>query len=209
MLREETARRGILLIDDEVMSFRISYRGALAEYGIPPDLVCLAKIIGGGVPVGAVARPNEVMSVFDHTRSPQVHHSGTFNANPVTMTAGLETMKQMTEEAFGRLDRMGEYLREQLARRLLDRGIAIRITGKGSLFAGHLMREAPRDFRSIAGGSRPQAFYTELCHRMLACGIVSSARGIFGCLSTPMTDAELDAYVDAVERSLVALDYKG
>src|SRR5438046_9671964 len=99
-LSEETERHAILLVSDEVMSFRISYHGAMHEHQIRPDLTTRAKIIGGGFPVGAVAGSAGVMSVFDHTRNCKVHHGGTFNANPVTMTAGLETMKQMTPEAY-------------------------------------------------------------------------------------------------------------
>jgi glutamate-1-semialdehyde 2,1-aminomutase len=74
---------GILLIANEVMTFRLSYHGAMYEYGIRPDLTCLGKIIGGGFPVGAVCGSAAVMSVFDHTRAYKVHHGGTFNANPV------------------------------------------------------------------------------------------------------------------------------
>ena len=99
-MREETARHGILLVADEVLNFRISYHGAAHAFGMEPDLASFGKIIGGGFPVGAVGGSRRVMSVFDHTGSLKVHHGGTFNANPVTMTAGLETMRQMTPKHF-------------------------------------------------------------------------------------------------------------
>ena len=207
LLREETERHGVLLIADEVMSFRLSYHGAMHELRINPDLTTLAKIIGGGFPVGAVAGSAKVMSVFDHTGNWKVRHGGTFNANPVTMTSGLETMKQMTPEAYDRLNRMGEEIRERLARMFADRLIPAKICGKGSIFAAHLTDRDLVDFRSLHGFSRTRPIYTDLCHEMLAQGIVTTARGIFGCLSTPMTELEMDAFVEALARSLTVLGY--
>ena len=207
LLREESERHGVLLIADEVMSFRLSYRGAMHDRGISPDLTTLAKIIGGGFPVGAVAGSAEVMSVFDHTGNWRVRHGGTFNANPVTMTAGLETMKQMTAEAYDRLNAMGDQIRERLTRLFADRRIAARVCGRGSMFTAHLTDRELVDFRSLQGFSRTKPIYGELCHEMLAQGIVTTARGIFGCLSTPMTETELDAFVSALSRSLEVLGY--
>ena len=77
------------LIADEVLNFRLAYHGACHTTGIAPDLTTFGKIIGGGFPVGAVAGSRSVMSVFDHTGALKVHHGGTFNANPVTIVAGL------------------------------------------------------------------------------------------------------------------------
>jgi glutamate-1-semialdehyde 2,1-aminomutase len=205
MLREETARRSILMISDEVLTFRLSYHGAMHAFGISPDLTALAKIIGGGFPVGAVAGSSRAMSVFDHTREVKVHHGGTFNANPVTMTAGLATMQQMTPESYDRLETMGDYIREQLARMLHDRRTPAQVCGRGSLFLAHLTGEELIDFRSLTGYSRSRPVYQDLCHEMLGHGIVTTPRGVFGCLSTPMSEQELDAFVEALERSLDAL----
>jgi glutamate-1-semialdehyde 2,1-aminomutase len=205
LLREETEQAGVLLIADEVMSFRLAYDGAMRRYGINPDLVSLAKMIGGGFPVGAVAGSKQVMSVFDNTGGVRVSHSGTFNANPVTMTAGLEAMKQLTPDAYDRLNSMGDYLRERLVRLFRDRGIGGQVCGQGSLFMGHLSTRVLIDYRSLVTPTNSRRVYPELCDQLLAHGILASNRGIFGCLSTPMTMAELDAYVDAVDRSFTGL----
>jgi glutamate-1-semialdehyde 2,1-aminomutase len=205
MLREETARHGALLISDEVMSFRVHYHGALFEAGITPDVTSFGKIIGGGFPVGAVGGTKKVMQVFDHTGDWKVHHGGTFNANPVTMVAGLETMKQMTIEAYERLNALGDYLRARLTRMFRDSGTPAQVCGKGSLFTAHLTDRPVTDFRSLVGFSRTNPVYAGLCHEMLANGIVTSSRGVFGCLSTPMTEAECDAFVNAVATSLATL----
>lgn len=201
-LREETARHGILLIADEVLNFRLSFHGAAHVFGIQPDLGSFGKIIGGGFPVGAVGGSRRVMSVFDHTGGLKVHHGGTFNANPVTITAGLATLRQMTPEAYDRLDRLGDYVRERLARMFRDRGLPARVCGRGSLFLAHLTGEELIDFRSLRGFSRNNPVYGELCHAMLERGFIISPRGIFGCLSTPMTEAELDAFVTALDDSI-------
>ena len=208
-LRDETARHGILLIADEVLNFRLSYHGAAHAFGIEPDLGSFAKIIGGGFPVGAIGGSRRVMSVFDHTGSLRVHHGGTFNANPVTVTSGLATMTQLTPEIFGKLDRLGDYLRERLRRMFHDRGLRAQVCGRASLFLAHLTGEELVDFRSLKGFSRTNPVYGELCHQMLQRGIIVSPRGIFGCLSTPMTEAELDAFVAALEASLDRLGVSG
>lgn len=209
MLRSETDRVGALFISDEVMSFRLAFRGAMNEYAIAPDLTTFGKIIGGGFPVGAVAGRAQVMSVFDHRAESKVSHGGTFNANPVTMTAGLATMRQMTSDAYERLNLLGDYLRDRLTRMFHDQGIPAQVCGKGSLFIAHLTSNNLVDFRSLAGFSRTNPAYGALCHAMLAHGILTVPRGLFGCLSTPMSEAEADEFVSAVRRSLISLNYAG
>jgi glutamate-1-semialdehyde 2,1-aminomutase len=112
-LREVTRKHGIVLIFDEVISFRVGYHGAQGAFGVTPDMTTLGKIIGGGFPVGAVAGSAEVMAVFDPTRGgpPAAPHGGTFNANPVTMAAGLAAMRLLTPDAFARVDELGAKLR--------------------------------------------------------------------------------------------------
>jgi glutamate-1-semialdehyde 2,1-aminomutase len=205
-LREETARYGIVLIADEVLNFRLAYHGASHAYGIMPDLATFGKIIGGGFPVGAVAGSRRVMSVFDHTGALKVHHGGTFNANPVTIVAGLATMRHMTPEAFDRLNGLGEYARDRLRRLFRDTGRAAQVCGAGSMFLAHLTAEELIDFRSLRGFSRTNPIYGNLCHKLLEYGFILSPRGIFGCLSTPMSEAELDGLVDALGRALTELD---
>jgi glutamate-1-semialdehyde 2,1-aminomutase len=202
LLREETARHGILLVADEVLNFRISYHGAAHAFGMEPDLASFGKIIGGGFPVGAIGGSRRVMSVFDHTGSLKVHHGGTFNANPVTMTAGLETMRQMTPQAFDRLNSLGDYIRGRLARMFHDRGLAGQVCGRASMFVAHLNGGELVDYRSLRSFSRTSPAYGALCHAMLERGIIISPRGIFGCLSTPMGEPEADAFVDALDDSI-------
>ena len=198
-LRARTRECGALLIADEVLSFRIDYRGACHLLGIEPDLVALGKIIGGGFPVGAVAGKAEVMSVFDHRDGELVHHGGTYNGNPVTMVAGYETMKRLTPEVFDRLDRLGDRVRSGLQQVLSRHGIEAVATGRGSLFAVVPGNKPPNDFRALftARSTAPQL--QRIALEMLNRGILMGARGLFGALSTPMGDAEIDRFLEAAD----------
>ena len=99
-LRAATAKLGILLIFDEVISFRVATGGAQQRFGIRPDLTTLGKIIGGGLAVGAFGGRAEVMNYYDPRGGKgRINHGGTFNANPLTMAGGVATMEQLTPEA--------------------------------------------------------------------------------------------------------------
>ena len=204
-LRELTRRHGILLVADEILNFRLGYHGVFHDLGILPDVICLGKIIGGGFPVGAVGGRAEIMDVFDHRRPGAVHHGGTYNGNPVTMAAGLATLRKMTPDAYARLDRLGDSLRSQLAAMLAERGIAAQVFGRGSLFAVRLTGHALRDWRSLSAHVESEPIYGRVCHEMLGRGILMSQRGIVGALSTPMGATEIGAFVEALDGTLQAL----
>ena len=91
MLREFATENGVVLIFDEVISFRIAPGGSQEYYGITPDMTSLGKIIGGGFAVGAFGGRQDIMGLYDPTTGPRVAHAGTFNANPATMLAGAMT----------------------------------------------------------------------------------------------------------------------
>src|SRR5205823_2727149 len=111
-LRQITRAHGIVLIYDEVISFRVTYNGAQGKYGGDPDLTCFGKIIGGGLPIGAVGGSDAVMALLDPTNGPpKVVSGGTYSANPMSMAAGHAAMEQLTPEAFARLDALGSRLR--------------------------------------------------------------------------------------------------
>lgn len=204
-LRECTEKLGILMISDEVMSFRLSYYGAMHRYGIEPDLTAMGKIIGGGFPIGAISGDANIMAVFDHKKGSRVYHSGTFNANPVSVTAGLHTLRQMTLSAYEHLSHMGSYIRNQIEAKLSSRKINVRVCGEGSLFMVHLTDKPLIDYRSLQSMNGGKSVFGELCHKMLARGIVTSPHSIFGCLSTPMTMTDLDQFAEALLDSVGSL----
>jgi glutamate-1-semialdehyde aminotransferase len=96
--------------------------------GIKPDLTALAKIIGGGFPVGAVGGRAEVMEVFRPGTERGISHSGTFNGNPVTAAAGLRVLELLDDEAYARLDRLGAQLADGLRIAIADAGLAAQVT---------------------------------------------------------------------------------
>jgi glutamate-1-semialdehyde 2,1-aminomutase len=204
-LRRVTRDLGILLIFDEVISFRVDPGGAQGKYGGEPDLTAFGKIIGGGLPVGAVGGRAEVMALLDPTeRAPAVASGGTFSANPLTMAAGLAAMEQLTPEAYRRLDRLGERLRAGATAAFAEAGVPGQLTGDGSLFRILLTREPVTDYRSSLSGALPAGQMGRLHRLLLDEGVVVSTSGL-GCLSTPMGEDQVDAFVDALRRALARL----
>jgi glutamate-1-semialdehyde 2,1-aminomutase len=196
-LREVTRRHGIVLIFDEVISFRVGYHGAQGALGVTPDMTTLGKIIGGGFPVGAVAGSAEVMGVFDPTRGgpPAAPHGGTFNANPVTMAAGLAGMRLLTPEAFTRLDELGARLRASLDDCFKQAGVPGRVAGLGSLFRLHAVDRELSDYRSTRTSAAESERLVRIVRRLMEHGVLMSITGL-GCLSTPMGEAELEGLVE-------------
>ena len=107
-IAEWCAAHGVLLILDEVASWRTGYRGAGAEHhGLRPDLICLGKALGGGFPIGALGGRAEVMAMFDPRGGSIVRHAGTFNGHPVAMSAGLAVLEALDEPAIARMNAQG------------------------------------------------------------------------------------------------------
>ena len=196
----EAARdAGGLIILDEVVSLRLHYRGAQALFDIDPDLTVLAKIIGGGFPVGAVGGKANVMKVFDHRHGkPSVPQGGTFTANPVTMTAGLAAMKLLTPQAHGHIDRLGAKVRAGIAEIFRQRDFRGQVTGMGSIFKVHTHDRPIIDHRShYASGEEVRTLET-LQIELLRRGHLISAKG-YGFTTTPMTDADIDSFLTAAD----------
>jgi glutamate-1-semialdehyde 2,1-aminomutase len=195
-MREVTRAHGIVLIFDEVITFRVGYHGAQGLFGVTPDLTTLGKIIGGGFPVGAVAGRADVMAVFDPTGgSPAAPHGGTFNANPVTMAAGLAAMRLLDRQAFARLDDLGARLRASLDDCFKRVAIPGRVTGLGSLFRVHGSDREFVDYRTTRAEPEEAERLRTIARDLLDHGVLISPTGL-GCLSTPMGEPELEALVE-------------
>ena len=206
-IREWTWSHGALMLIDEVITFRTEVEGMQSRYDVLPDLTALGKIIGGGFPVGALAGRDEVMKVFASSggRAPKLPHSGTFSANPITMTAGSVAIEYYDRAAVERLNRLGDLARSRIREAIEVAGAAACVTGAGSLFRVHMRSEPPRDYRSGFPTADEKTRLSRFIDGMYDEGIVLIHTGT-GALSTAMTEAEIDRLAEAVLTSLRRLD---
>jgi glutamate-1-semialdehyde 2,1-aminomutase len=201
-LAEAARAAGVLLIFDEVISFRLGFGGAQGRLGIAPDLTALGKIIGGGFPVGAVAGRADVMSVFDPTRGkPALPHGGTFSANPVTMRAGLAAMQALTQASFERLDTIGATVRAGINAAFARQQLSGVCVGMGSLFKVHFTHHPVTDYRSVYPDAEARRRLGTFHRALLNRGVLAAGYGLFA-LSTPMTDHDITEIITAVDAAL-------
>ena len=201
MLREFTKANGIILIFDEVISYRAASGGAQEYYGITPDMTSLGKIIGGGFSIGAFGGSKAIMDLYDPTVAggPRVAHAGTFNANPVTMLAGAATLEELTPEVYRKLAEMTEYLRSGVLQVGADLETPVQVTGLGSLFGLHFTGQELIGYRDIA--AEDSAFRHQVFLGLLNEGILMAAN-LVGAVSTEIDEKEIDAFTAALRRVL-------
>lgn len=193
---------GALLVFDEVITFRTEVGGMQARHDVAPDLTAMGKFVGGGFPVGILAGRDEVMEVFVRGDSGlRLPHSGTFSANPVTMTAGLVAMELFDAEAVLRLNRMADQARRKIEEAIAVAGVPASVTGTGSLFRIHMKAEAPQDYRSAFPTVEEAECLTRFVDALYDNGIMM-VHTAMGVLSTVMGDAEIDRLAEAVLSSL-------
>src|SRR3990170_1981418 len=156
-LRDITAQLDTLLIFDEVMSgFRVAYGGAQALYGITPDITCLGKAIGGGLPVGAYGGRREIMEKIAPLGP--VYQAGTLAGNPLAVTAGIETLKILSQPgAYERLNRVSEQLSEGITEAARGAGVPVYNTRVGSMLCT-FFTEGPVTDHASAKRSDTSAF---------------------------------------------------
>lgn len=194
-LREVTARHGILLVFDEVVSFRLAWGGAQDHYGVRPDLTVLGKLIGGGFPLGAFGGRADVMALFDPSRGrPAVPHPGSYNANPISLAAGAATLELLTPEAIASINALGERVRAGLAEIFQSEAVGARVTGLGSLFGIHPAPAAggPPAEAAAAGAELQRRIYLGLYNR----GVLIDPRSV-GTVSTAIAPADVDRLLEA------------
>lgn len=213
-LRDFCDRTGALLLFDEVVSFRLGYNGFQGNCGVMPDLTALGKIIGGGLPIGAVGGRKDIMAVFDPSSGhARISHGGTFNANPLTMVAGLAAMEAYTPAEVTRLNKLGEIARDGCAEafrlaNITGQNVTIRghASGAGSIFMIHLTDQPITNYReNIAHRTEHATRYETLFRLMLNNGILMNPRGLC-VLSTAMSENEVDLFIDALVLSLRLLN---
>jgi glutamate-1-semialdehyde 2,1-aminomutase len=198
-LRDVTRELGILLIFDEVISFRVAPGGAQELYGVTPDLTTLGKIIGGGLPVAAFGGRADVMELLDPRREASLAQGGTYNGNPPGMAAGVAAMRELTPDVYEDLNRKGARVCEQLSEVFASHGVTVQINGAGSMLALHFTERPVVDYRAVAAADKKKM--RDLFLGLVNHGVLMAPR-LMGALSTPMTEDDVQEFVDAVDTAV-------
>jgi glutamate-1-semialdehyde 2,1-aminomutase len=195
-LRELCTRHGALLVFDEVMTgFRVGARGAQGLFGVTPDLTTLGKVIGGGLPVGACGGRRDVMAKLAPLGP--VYQAGTLSGNPVAVSAGLATLRQVLSPGFfDRLARSTKALVEGLAREAKAAGVAFSGDCEGGMFGIFFRDRVPGTFAEVMQSDR-EAF-NRFFHAMLERGVYLAPSAYeAGFVSAAHTPADIEATLAA------------
>ena len=203
-LREITEAHGIVLIFDEVITgFRVAYGGAQTHYGVTPDMTCLGKIIGGGLPVGAYGGKRDIMQCV--APEGDVYQAGTLSGNPLAVTAGLTTLRRLAEPGvYAQLESSAAALADGLAEATRKQGIDAWHSRVGSMLMLYFTSETVTD----ADGARTadidrfqQYFWGLIEHGVY----VAPSQFEAGFVSLVHSDADIDATIQAATQALANL----
>ncbi len=196
-LRELTTENGALLIFDEVMTgFRVGYNCAQGYFGITPDITCLGKVLGGGLPVGAYGGKAEIMEKVAPSGS--IYQAGTLSGNPLAMTAGYETISQLKPENYVEFERKGDKLEAGIKAAADQYGVPVTFNRAGSMIGFFFTNEDVINY-DVARKSDLE-FFAQYYKEMADNGIFlppSQFEGLF--LSTEHSDEDIDKTIQAVE----------
>jgi glutamate-1-semialdehyde 2,1-aminomutase len=202
-LREVTADRDIPLIFDEVMSgFRVTFGGAQHHYGVTPDLTCLGKVIGGGLPCGAFLGRADILAVAEPDRA-EFFHSSTFAGYPIAMAAGLATLDELERpDAMDVLNDEAARLRKGFQGTLDEAGLPAQVPGLGSVFSVLFTRGPLRNYRDTLAADA--AMRTRLDEALLARGVfVKPGKPFY--LSTAHDPIAIDRTLETFEGAVASL----
>jgi glutamate-1-semialdehyde 2,1-aminomutase len=202
-LREQCSQHGAVLIFDEVMTgFRVALGGAQARYGIRPDLTTLGKVIGGGLPVGAVGGRRDIMQKIAPLGP--VYQAGTLSGNPVAVAAGLATLKLVQQEGCQeRIEATAHSLVNGLAAEARKSGVTFSAQAIGSMFGIYFRESPPRSFAEVMQCDRER--FNRFFHAMLERGVYLAPSAYeAGFVSAAHGAAEIDATLAAAREAFRA-----
>ncbi|MDN6657132.1 MAG: glutamate-1-semialdehyde 2,1-aminomutase, partial [Staphylococcus simulans] len=198
-LRDITNEYGSLLIFDEVMTgFRVGYNCAQGYFDVMPDLTCLGKVIGGGLPVGAFGGKAEIMDKIAPVGS--IYQAGTLSGNPLAMTSGYETLSQLTPESYEYFNELGDILEEGLKKVAKKHNVPLTVNRAGSMI-GYFLNEGPVTNFAQANQSDLKLF-SEMYREMAKEGVFlppSQFEGTF--LSTAHTKEDIERTIEAFDKA--------
>ncbi|MCI2900549.1 glutamate-1-semialdehyde 2,1-aminomutase [Staphylococcus hominis] len=199
-LREVTKEYDSLLIFDEVMTgFRVGYNCAQGYFGVTPDITCLGKVIGGGLPVGAFGGKKEIMDKIAPVGN--IYQAGTLSGNPLAMTSGYETLSQLTPESYEYFQKLGDILEKGLKEVFAKHNVPITVNRAGSMI-GYFLNKGPVNNFEEANQSDLELF-SNMYREMAKEGIFlppSQFEGTF--LSTAHTKEDIEKTIHAFDNAL-------
>jgi glutamate-1-semialdehyde 2,1-aminomutase len=203
-LRKITRGSGSLLIFDEVITgFRLGMGGAQCKYGVTPDITCLGKIIGGGLPVGAFGGKKEIMSMVAPLGP--MYQAGTLSGNPLAMAAGLATLRKLKEPGnYKKLRQLSLNMVEGIKELVKKAGVEATVNSVDSMFTLFFTEPNPVDYRTVLKSDTKK--YSKFFENLLRAGIMfppSQFEAVF--LSLAHTDRDVDRTLDAVYKALKAV----
>ncbi|MBC1517787.1 glutamate-1-semialdehyde 2,1-aminomutase [Listeria welshimeri] len=202
-LRDLTTKYGALLIFDEVMTgFRVDYYSAQGYYVVTPDITCLGKVIGGGLPVGAYGGKKEIMEQIAPAGS--IYQAGTLSGNPLAMNAGFETVRQLTPQHYDVFRSLIKRMEEGLTEISTRREVPISINKAGSMFGFFFTDQKVINFDTAKTSNLE--FFRNYYREMLNQGIFlppSQFEGVF--ISTMHTEKEIDKTLEAFDHTCKTL----
>ena len=201
VLRKVTAKSGTLLIFDEVITgFRVAFGGAQKLYGVSPDLTCLGKIIGGGLPVGAYGGKKEIMDHIAPTGA--VYQAGTLSGNPLAVTAGIEMLNLLSQPGvYDDLEKKSERLCHGFKENVKQAGVTATFTRVGSMFSMFFTNQEIVSFESVK--TSDTHLFKRYFNAMLEEGIyIAPSQFEAGFMSAVHTDEDIDATLAAQGRAL-------
>jgi glutamate-1-semialdehyde 2,1-aminomutase len=204
VLREECTRQGALLIFDEVMTgFRVARGGAQARFGIRPDLTTLGKVIGGGLPIGALGGRREIMQKLAPLGP--VYQAGTLSGNPIAVAAGLATLKIVQSEKFQEnVEGKTQALVEGLAAQAKKAGATFSSQSIGSMFGIYFRSAPPRGFAEVMQCDRER--FRRFFHAMLERGVYLAPSAYeVGFVSAAHGGAEIEATLAAARAAFAQI----
>jgi glutamate-1-semialdehyde 2,1-aminomutase len=192
-LRQLADEAGVLLILDDCLMFRLAEGGSAEKFDFKADITCLGKWIGGGLPVGVLAAPPEMMASFDlHPESP-LYHGGSFNGNVLGMVAGAIALRDLTGDAIARIDNQAERLKAAIAAAAKASDLPVRSTGVGSAFGVYVLDEPDGEIDLAASSMLHLAAVTR--------GVYFGSGGEFG-LPTVLGEDELAQAGEAIGQAI-------
>jgi len=201
-MREITRQYGILLIFDEVVTMPLDVGGAQGYYQIKPDLTTFGKVIGGGLPLAAYGGRRDVMGLLDihqHKGNPPIAIASTMGGMPICLAAGIATLKQLTPEAHRHLHKLGDHIRDGIARLAQKHNVPLQATGVGHFSGIHWTSTKVVDYPSFTTSNRQ--IVANICFSLAIQGFLAPFMGMY-VLSTPMTITDIDQFLDAMEQAL-------